>query len=184
MLCLEVNKIQFGWKLWRKLKMKRNYQMHCLFRSIVGNVKMIPFMSHTTDTMPILGHKMFYRSSMSIRMDNVEYIMTQKDHKCRYQKCDFHLSTPFRIWLSYSEHKTRCKEYFADLRTVLVVYLSVPFLLKSSYRLCPLMYIKMLELYAPPPPFNKFNMWDQDTPDFMEISSYPCNCIYIYNKSH
>ena len=34
------------------------------------------------------------------------------------------------------------------------------------------------------PPFNKFNMWDQDTPDFMEISSYPCNYIYIYNKSH
>ena len=31
------------------------------------------------------------------------------------------------------------------------------------------------------PPFNKLNMWDQDTPDFMEISSYP---IYIYNKSH
>ena len=23
-----------------------------------------------------------------------------------------------------------------------------------------------------------------DTPDLMEISSYPCNCIYIYNKSH
>ena len=34
------------------------------------------------------------------------------------------------------------------------------------------------------PPFNNFNMWDQDTPDVMEISSYPCNYIYIYNKSH
>ena len=30
---------------------------------------------------------------MSIRMGNVEYIMAQKDHKCRYQKYDFHLST-------------------------------------------------------------------------------------------
>ena len=35
------------------------------------------------------------------------------------------------------------------------------------------------------PPFNKFDMWDQDTrPDFMEISSYPCNWICIYNKRH
>ena len=33
------------------------------------------------------------------------------------------------------------------------------------------------------PPFNKFDMWDQDTRlDFMEISSYPCNWICIYNK--
>ena len=30
----------------------------------------------------------------------------------------------------------------------------------------------------PNPLFNKFNMWDQDTPDFMEISSHPCLCIY------
>ena len=38
-----------------------------------------------------------------------------------------------------------------DLRTVLVVYLSVPLLLKSSYRLYPLMYIKMLETVCIPP---------------------------------
>ena len=38
-----------------------------------------------------------------------------------------------------------------DLRTVLVVYLSVPFLLKSSYRLYPLMYFKMLETVCLPP---------------------------------
>ena len=37
------------------------------------------------------------------------------------------------------------------LRTVLVVYLSVPFLLKSCYRLYPLMYIKMLETVCIPP---------------------------------
>ena len=52
------------------------------------------------------------------------------------------------------------------------------FLLKSSYTL--LRILKCLKLYA-------WNcMWDQDTLDFMEISSYPCNCIYmyIYNKSH
>ena len=35
------------------------------------------------------------------------------------------------------------------------------------------------------PPFNKFDMWDHDTrPDFMEISSYPCNWICFYNKRH
>ena len=39
---------------------------------------------------------------MSIRTGNIEYIMTQKDHKCRYQTCDFHLSAPLRILLSYS----------------------------------------------------------------------------------
>ena len=33
-------------------------------------------------------------NSMSIRTGNVEYIMTQKDDKCWYQKCDFLLSTP------------------------------------------------------------------------------------------
>ena len=81
--------------------MKRSYPMHCLFRSNVGDVKMMPFMSYITNIMRILGHKIFYRklkiNSMSIRTGNVEYIMTQKDHKCWYQKCDFHLSTPFMI---------------------------------------------------------------------------------------
>ena len=72
--------------------------MHCLFRSNVDDVKMMPLMSYITNTMHILGHKIFNRklknNSMSIRTGNVEYIMTQKDHKCRYQKCDFYLSTP------------------------------------------------------------------------------------------
>ena len=31
---------------------------------------------------------------MSIRAENSEYVMTQKDNKCRYQKRDFHLFTP------------------------------------------------------------------------------------------
>ena len=35
-------------------------------------------------------------NSTSMRTGNVEYIMRQKDHKCRYQKCDFHLATPLR----------------------------------------------------------------------------------------
>ena len=37
-------------------------------------------------------------------MRNVEYmyIIAQKDHKRRIQKCDFHMSTTFRIHLSYS----------------------------------------------------------------------------------
>ena len=68
------------------------------------------------------------------------------------------------------------EQYSSDLKTLLVVYLPVPFLLKSSYTL--LHVLKCLKLYVSP--FNKFNMWDQDTPDFMEISSTPCNCIYIY----
>ena len=63
------------------------------------------------------------------------------------------------------------------LRTVLVVYMSVPFLLKSSYTLWRM--LKCLELYASP--FNKFNMWDQDTPDFMEISSNPIFIIKVIN---
>ena len=61
-----------------------------------------------------------------------------------------------------------------SLRTVLVVYLSVPFLLKSSYTL--LRMLKCLKLYA-------WNcIWGQDTPDCMEISSYPCNCIIFIIK--
>ena len=75
--------------------MKRSYPIHCLFRSNVVDVKLMLFMSYITR---ILGHKIFYRkmkiNSMPIRTGNVEYIMTQKDHKCRYQKCDFHLSIP------------------------------------------------------------------------------------------
>ena len=78
--------------------MKRSYTMHCLFRSNVGDVKMMPFMSYITNIMRILGNKIFYRklkiNFLSIRTGNVEYIMKQKDHTCRYQKCDFHLSTP------------------------------------------------------------------------------------------
>ena len=78
--------------------MKRSFSMHCLFRSNVDDVKMMPFMSYITITMRTLGHKICNRklkiNSMSIRTGNVEYIMRQKDHKCRYQTCDFHLSTP------------------------------------------------------------------------------------------
>ena len=54
-------------------------------------------MSDVTNIIRKLGHKIFYRklkvNSMSIRTGNVEDNMTQKDHKNRYQKCDFHLST-------------------------------------------------------------------------------------------
>ena len=78
--------------------MKISYLMHCLFRSNVGDVKMMPFMPYLTNIMSVLGHKIFYRklniNSMSIRTGNVEYIIAQKDHKCRYQKCDFNLSIP------------------------------------------------------------------------------------------
>ena len=78
--------------------MKRSFPMHCLFRSNVVDVRMMPFMSYITNIMFILGHKIFNRklkiNSLSITTGNVEYIMTQKIHKCRYQKCDFHLSTP------------------------------------------------------------------------------------------
>ena len=65
----------------------------------VGDVEMMPFMSYITNIMSILGHKCFNRklkiNSTSFRRCNVEYIITQKEHKCRNQKCDFHLSTPF-----------------------------------------------------------------------------------------
>ena len=52
-------------------------------------------------------------NSVSIGKGNVEYIIAQIDYKFRHQKCDFHLSTHLRIYLSYSY--TRRKEYFADL---------------------------------------------------------------------
>ena len=72
--------------------------MNCLFRSNVDDVKMMPFMSYITSTMRILRYKIFNRkvkiNSMSISTGIVEYIMTQKDHNFRYQKCDFHLSIP------------------------------------------------------------------------------------------
>ena len=71
----------------------------------VGDVKMMPFMSYITNIMRTLGHIIFNRklkiNFMSVRTGNVEYIMTQKDNKCRYQKCDFPLSTPFRLQLPY-----------------------------------------------------------------------------------
>ena len=35
--------------------MKRSYQMHCLFRTNVGDVKMMPFMSYITNIMRLLG---------------------------------------------------------------------------------------------------------------------------------
>ena len=86
--------------------MKRSFRMYCLFRSNVGDVKKMPFMSYITNIMRILGQKVFDRklkiNSMSFRRCYVIYIMTQKEHRFRYQKCYFHLSTPFRIELSYS----------------------------------------------------------------------------------
>ena len=39
--------------------MKRSYQMHCLFRSNMGDVKMMPLMSCSTNIIGILGHKIF-----------------------------------------------------------------------------------------------------------------------------
>ena len=67
----------------------------------MSDFKIMTFMSYITNIMRILGHKIFYRklknNSMSIRTVIVEYIMTKKDHKCRYQKCDFHLSTPLEF---------------------------------------------------------------------------------------
>ena len=51
------------------------------------------------NSMHRLGHRIFNSklkiNSMSINTGDVEYIIAQKDHKCRSQKCD--LSTPFRI---------------------------------------------------------------------------------------
>ena len=35
--------------------MERSYPMHCLFRSNVGDVKMMPFKSNITNIMRILG---------------------------------------------------------------------------------------------------------------------------------
>ena len=67
--------------------MMRSYPMYCLFRSNVGDVKMMPFMSYIMNIMCILGHKILNRklkiNSMSIRTGNIDYIMKQKDHKCR-----------------------------------------------------------------------------------------------------
>ena len=85
--------------------MMRSYPMHCLFLSNVGDGKMMPFMSYITNIMRILGYKMCNRklkiNYMSVRTSNVDYIMTQKDHKCRYQKCEFHLSTPLLNLVAY-----------------------------------------------------------------------------------
>ena len=59
--------------------------MYYLFLSNVGDVKMMPLMHYRTDIMRILEHTIFDKkckiNSMSIRTGNVEYIMTQKDHK-------------------------------------------------------------------------------------------------------
>ena len=85
-----------------KLKMERSYQMHCLLRWNVGDVKMMmlmPYMTideHNAYTSAQNFNRKLKINSMSIRTGNIESIMTQKDHKCRYQKWDFHLSTPFR----------------------------------------------------------------------------------------
>ena len=53
------------------IKMMRSYPMYCLFRSNVGDVKMMPFMSYIMNIMCILGHKILNRklkiNSMSIK---------------------------------------------------------------------------------------------------------------------
>ena len=76
--------------------MKRSYPMHCLFQLNVGDVKIMLFVSYIATIMSKLGYKILNRkfkiNSMSITTGDVEYIMTQKDNKCWYQKCDFHLS--------------------------------------------------------------------------------------------
>ena len=81
--------------------MKRNSQIHCLFRSNMGDVNTMPFMSYITNKMRILGHKIVYRklkiNSMSIRTGYVEYIMSQKITSGGIKKCDFHLSTPLEF---------------------------------------------------------------------------------------
>ena len=72
--------------------------MHCLFQSNVGDVKVVSLMPYRTN---ILGHKIFYRKlkikSVSIRMGNVEYTMTQKDNRRWNQR-----STPLNIYWSSS----------------------------------------------------------------------------------
>ena len=81
-------------KITEKLKMTRSYFMHCLLRSNVGDVKMTSFKSCSTNIMPLLGFKVFHRkmnvNSTSIEKGIGEYIIAQKDHKRRHQKCDFH----------------------------------------------------------------------------------------------
>ena len=56
--------------------MKKSYPIHCVFRSNVDDVKMVPLMPYRTNIMRLLGHKVFHRklkiNSMSIRTDNVE----------------------------------------------------------------------------------------------------------------
>ena len=73
--------------------MKRSYPMHYLFRSNFWDVKIMSLMPYMSNIMRILLHAIFYRkmNSMSIRTGNVGYIMTPKDHKYQYQKCDFSL---------------------------------------------------------------------------------------------
>ena len=65
----------------------RVYPIPCLFRSNVGDVKIMPFTRYATNIMHTLGHKIFYRklkiNSMSIRIGDIEYIMSQKDLKRR-----------------------------------------------------------------------------------------------------
>ena len=80
----------------------------------------MPFMPYMTNIMRILGHTFFYRkfttNSMSFRTGNVEYIITQKDHKCRYKKYDFHLSTPPLELFSYPTRNT-----ISDARNILQI---------------------------------------------------------------
>ena len=92
--------------------------MQCLFRANMGDVKMMPFISYNTNIMRIFGHKIIFRkykiNSMSIRMGKIEYIMTQRDHKCQFYKCYFHLST-------LSEFSCLTRNTIRDARNILQI---------------------------------------------------------------
>ena len=56
MLCLEVNTDNFdeNYRDNQKSKMTRSFQMHCMFRSNVHDVKMLPLMTYRMYIMRIL----------------------------------------------------------------------------------------------------------------------------------
>ena len=93
-------------KIMEKIKNKeRSFPMHCLFRSNVDDIKIMPLMSYITNTMHIFGYKIFNGklkiNSISIRTGNVEYIMTQKDHKCRIKSVIFTCWPHLKLYCRY-----------------------------------------------------------------------------------
>ena len=77
--------------------MKRSYQMDCLFCSNVGDVKMKPFVSYVTNIMLKIFYRKLKTNLMSIRTGKVEYIMKQKDHKCRHKSVTFTCEPPLEF---------------------------------------------------------------------------------------